>query len=236
MGIRKLSLSPERLQIFKSNISNRTDVSLHPEVIKADYIKPPFGHWKIFEGPVEVKYFPKDEPVHLIEFNQRHKDLTSFVRDENFDDLKKEIRAALEPAQVRHLVISFYDCYNGDKLRASSGGEIKLPNGNKRYSPDRTSQLEIFLRDLLKDSLPKSGKKLSLIHVENNIYWNTGLKDIPNLVHDNLADATFNNTAAYTQEEAPVQTYNKLRLFADEKNHHDEPLPDESLPNEVYLP
>lgn len=123
-------------------------------------IDAPFKGWQIFKNPIF------ENGAYLVKFNPEYKDLSVFNDNEKLARLKYELNWIASFSKVKHLIISFYDCHNAN----------------------RTDDIAYFLEEQ-RASFIKSGRKLSLVHLEGNLYNNTHLKSLDAFVHNNVSDA-----------------------------------------------
>ena len=129
-------------------------------------IDEPFGGWQIFEKPV-----PEGNGNYSIKLGQ--KNLSTLNDNNKFARLQYELNSISSPS-VKHLIIDFVHCYNDP------------------YDISRTGDIADFLTERREDFV-KSGKVLSLAHLEGHLYHDTDLKSIDAFVHKNIEDAIRNN-------------------------------------------
>lgn len=155
----------------------------------------PFGGWQIFKKPVHV-----ENSAYSVELNPGHKNLSVFNDNDKLTRLKYELNWISSSSKVKHLVISFYGCFDANRI----------------------NEIADFLEEKRISSI-KYGRKLSLAHLEENLYKNTNLKSLDSFVHNNVADAIKNNSnhAELLQHENPTLSQPYLRIIKPDRDPAD---------------
>ncbi len=172
----------------------------------------------------------EDNGIYLVEFNS---DYLNFSRldQKSIEQLKKEIREIEGQSNVKHLIISFYDCHSLEKLKTldikddPQFAEPELPVIRKVHNfpeslyepvssePHWTVNGGDSFADLLVEAntyCRLNDKKLSVIHNEPKLETYGYLKGLPGFIHGELEGAikNSNNSASNPapKNEVPVYT------------------------------
>ena len=160
------------------------------------YIDEPFGGWQAFKKPLYER-----NGYYLIEINSGYKDLSALNDNNKFERFRYELNSLGSSPKIKHLIINFIHCNNNN------------PDRNRIY------EIAEFLMEK-REFYIKSGKMISLAHLEGYLYRDTDLKSLSHFVHENVEDALRNgkNHNELPLQEKPTLSKPYLRVVKPDKD------------------
>lgn len=144
---------------------------------------------EVLNPPVQIfqKNQSEDKGIYLVEINSSYTNFSSFNQN-TLEKLKSEIKTLQKEKNIKHLIISFYDCHSLNKLALTMTDPFKLAENSWDIKG-----IDYFV-DMLWEARTHSrlnNKKLSIIHDEPTLE-RSSLKELPSFIHDKLEDAIRN--------------------------------------------
>ena len=144
----------------------------------------------------------EDKGIYLVEFNLDHVNFSGFNHP-SLEELKEEIRKIESQPNVKHLVLSFYDCHSLEYLR------IKIKDNPKLSESQWTVNGGDYFADLLMEARTYcrlNDKKLSIVHNEPKLEIYGDLKGLPGFIHLDLEDAIANSNSVNSKPALTSET------------------------------